>query len=303
MRSFFSVVTPSFNQASYVEGCIRSVLEQGVDDFEHIIFDGGSTDGSTEIFARYPHVQWTSEPDRGQAHALNKGFARARGDVICWLNTDDQYLPGTFEIVRRELSRPSVDVIYGDAEEVYFDGRPRRRREAKFPSREAMLRWWTKEVDILQPAVFFRRSVLQSVGPLREDLFIAMDLEFWWRVSERFPFHRVDAPLCVQQRQPESKTIKHALSIYEEKRLVFEPLLQAREPNRRLDHTLQRRRGLGRLFQGFAQSAGPAQRGRALGLMARSLAENPLLVVSASWLKALLFLLVAPKPGASGGQP
>jgi glycosyltransferase involved in cell wall biosynthesis len=187
-RPFFSVVTPSFNQASYVEGCIRSVLEQGVDDFEHIIFDGGSTDGSTEIFARYPHLQWTSEPDRGQAHALNKGFARARGDVICWLNTDDQYLPGTFEIVRRELSRPSVDVIYGDAEEVYFDGRPRRRREAKFPSREAMLRWWTKEVDILQPAVFFRRSVLQSVGPLREDLFIAMDLEFWWRVSERFPF-------------------------------------------------------------------------------------------------------------------
>ena len=287
---FFSVVTPSFNQGGWIDGCIQSVLAQGTSDFEHIVFDNCSTDNTAEILARYPHLRCTVEPDRGQADALNKGFAQARGEVICWLNADDQYLPGTFEIVRRELSKPDVDVIFGDAEELFFDGRPAGVRKAKFARREDFLIWWEKRVDLLQPAIFFKRAALERVGLLREDLHLIMDTEFWWRLSEHYRFHYVEAPLCLQQRQLESKTIKHVHRIYEEKARVFEPLLDAAQPERRLRNRLARRRAMGRRYLGLAQSAGRANLASARHLMRLSLRENPLLLLAPTWWKARIFL-------------
>lgn len=287
---FFSVVTPSWNQAQYIEGCIRSVLAQGVTDFEHIVLDNCSTDGTQEILARYPHLKWRSEPDKGQSQALNRAFAEARGEVICWLNADDAYLPGTFDVVRRELSQPGCDVIFGNAEEVYFDGRPAGIRRARFEQRRDILLWWEKRVDLLQPAVFFRRAILDRVGPLREDLHLIMDTEFWWRVSEHFPFHYVDRPLALQQRQPDSKTIKHAHRIYEEKARIFDPLLAALEPEHRHQHAHARRIGLGRRYLGLAQSAGKIDRPLALDLLRRSRQENPWLLLQPAWWRAFLFL-------------
>ena len=102
---FFSVVTPSFNQAKWIGGCIESVLAQGTDDFEHIIFDNCSSDDTAAVVARHPHVLWHREPDRGQSEALNKAMVLARGEVICWLNADDRYLPGAFEMVRQRPGR------------------------------------------------------------------------------------------------------------------------------------------------------------------------------------------------------
>ena len=287
---FFSVVTPSWNQAQYIEGCIRSVLEQGVEDFEHIVLDNCSTDGTQEILARYPHLKWRSEPDSGQSQALNRGFAEARGEVICWLNADDAYLPGTFATIRGEFAERGRDVIYGDAEEVYFDGRPAGVRRARFEDRRDILIWWEKRVDLLQPAVFFRRKVLERVGPLREDLHLIMDTELWWRISEHYAFHYVARPLALQQRQPDSKTIKHAHRIYEEKARIFDPILPAFEPQNARAHARARRIGLGRRYLGLAQSAGKTDRALGLELLSRSRRENRWIVLQPAWWRALMFL-------------
>ena len=288
---YFSVVTPSYNQAAWLEGCIESVLAQGTSDFEHIVFDNCSTDGSVEILQRYPHLKWTSERDRGHTNAINKALQAARGEVICWLNTDDQYLPGTFEIVRRELSKPGVDVIFGDAKEVFFDGRPSGIRKARFDRREDMLIWWEKRVDILQPSVFFKRAVIEKIGLLREDLPILIDPEFWWRMSEHYRFHYIPVPLSVQQRQPESKTIKNVRGIYEDKARVFGPLLAAAYPEKRLQHWFARRRGMGRRWLGLAQSAAATDRRFAWTLLGLALRESPLLSLTPKWWAALIFLV------------
>jgi len=116
-----SIVTPSFNQARYLEECLLSVKEQDYPDVEHIVVDGGSNDGSVEILREYAakpgwsHLHWSSESDRGQSDALNKGFQRAQGDVIGWLNSDDFYLENCFKYVEEAFqSKPRPDVVYGD---------------------------------------------------------------------------------------------------------------------------------------------------------------------------------------------
>lgn len=280
---FFSVVTPSWNQSDWLEGCIQSVLAQGAEDFEHIVFDNCSTDGTAEILARHPHLITRVEKDTGQSNALNKGFALARGEIICWLNTDDQYLPGTFEIVRREFAKPDVDVIFGDCEEDFCDGTPARIRKARFERREDFLVWWEKRTDLLQPAVFFRRRLLTECGPLREDLHLIMDTELWWRLSERHKFHRVDAALARQQRQPDSKTVKAVARIYEEKDRIFTPLLDAAEPHRIAANRRTRRKGMASRWLGLAQSSARTNADAARDFLARAREENPLLVLSPRW--------------------
>jgi glycosyltransferase involved in cell wall biosynthesis len=116
-----SIVTPSFNQARYLEECLLSVKEQDYPIVEHIVVDGGSNDGSVEILREYAakpgwsHLQWVSEVDRGQSDALNKGFQRAQGDVIGWLNSDDYYLKNCFKYVADAFqNEPRADVVYGD---------------------------------------------------------------------------------------------------------------------------------------------------------------------------------------------
>ena len=217
---------------------------------------------------------------------MNKGFQRAQGEIICWLNADDQYLPGAFSTIQRAFERPEVAVVYGDCEEDFCDGKQPRLRKARWTRREDLLVWWEKRTDLLQPAVFFRRSVLDQVGPLREDLYVVMDTEFWWRLSQQHEFVSVGVPLARQQRQPESKTIKHMPRIYEEKAKVFGPLLDAAEPGRRALNAARRRRGMGRRWLGLAQSAAKADPGAARDFLRRARGENPFLVFSARWWRA-----------------
>ena len=294
---FFSVVTPSWNQGEWIEGCIQSVLAQGAADFEHIVFDNCSTDSTESVLARHPHLITRVEKDSGQSNALNKAFALARGEIICWLNADDQYLPGAFDIVRREFAKPGVDVIFGDCEEDFCDGNPPRIRRARFEHREDVLIWWEKRTDILQPAVFFRRSLLKEVGPLREDLHLIMDTELWWRMSEHHRFHHVDAALARQQRQPDSKTVKTVARIYEEKDRVFTPLLDDAEPNRITANRRARRDGMARRWLGLGQSALTKHRGIAKDFLLRAFRENRFVVAWPSWWKAWL-LAVWPIVGA-----
>jgi glycosyltransferase involved in cell wall biosynthesis len=197
-----SIVTPSYNQARFIEDTLRSVVSQAYPRTEHIVVDGGSTDGSVDIIRRYaPHLRsWVSEPDRGQSHAINKGLAQAQGEILTWLNSDDTYLPGALDEVGRFFAgHPDVDLVYGDYVYTDVDGRPMRRRHVFDTIGYESLLYH----DYLgQPAVFFRRSLFEKVGPLDESLHYCMDWDLFlrmWRVGR--PRHvAIAAAHLVQQR-------------------------------------------------------------------------------------------------------
>jgi glycosyltransferase involved in cell wall biosynthesis len=186
-----SIVTPSFNQADFLEETIRSVLGQDYPALEYLIVDGGSTDGSLEIIQRYAGqlAWWVSEPDQGQTDAINKGFARARGDILAWLNSDDTYLPGAIgEVVDYFQSHPEAGMVYGDANLVDEDGQV----IGRFPAAQTDYRRLRRGyVHIPQQAAFFRASLWRQVGPLDPSFYFAMDYDLWVRLARLAPLHSV----------------------------------------------------------------------------------------------------------------
>ncbi len=179
-----TIVTPSFNQAPFLEQTIRSVLDQDHPDLEYIVVDGGSTDGSPEIIRRYAGrlAWWVSEPDRGQTDAINKGFARATGAVLAWLNSDDTYKPGAIREAAAYLDgHPEVGMVYGDADFIDAGGQAIGRFNARRTDYDRLLRG---AVYIPQQAAFFRRSLWEQVGPLDPDFYFAMDYDLWVRIAK-----------------------------------------------------------------------------------------------------------------------
>ena len=182
-----SVVTPSYNQGRFLEETIRSVLLQGYPDFEYFIIDGGSADESLEIIRRYEPwlTYWTSEPDRGQSDAINKGWARATGDVVAYLNSDDCYLTGAVaKVAQRFFEDPNLGMVYGTALIVDEFGELLREWQAQPFDLKAMLAIGNM---VPQPAAFFSKSVLHTLGYLNENWHLIMDYEFCTRVGTRFP--------------------------------------------------------------------------------------------------------------------
>ncbi len=188
-----TIVTPSFNQARFIEETICSVLEQDYPRIEYILVDGGSTDGSLEVIRRYADrlAWWASEPDRGQTDAINKGFAHAHGEILAWLNSDDTYLPGAIaEAVDSLQANPKAGMVYGDANLVDESGAV----IGKFPARQTDYRRLRQGyVHIPQQASFFRASLWQRVGPLDPTFYFAMDYDLWVRLARL-------APLCYYPR-------------------------------------------------------------------------------------------------------
>lgn len=182
-----SIVTPSFNQAAFLEQAIRSVLEQSYPHIEYIVVDGGSTDGSREIIEKYADrlAWWVSEKDGGQTEAINKGFARARGEVLAWINSDDTYQPGAIrEAVEFLRLNPQVGLVYGDAN--YIDERGR--VIGRFPAAQTDYRRLRQGyVHIPQQAAFFRADLWRKVGPLDESFYFAMDYDLWVRLAREAP--------------------------------------------------------------------------------------------------------------------
>ena len=202
-----SIVTPSFNQAPYLEATIRSVLEQDYPDIEYIIVDGGSSDGSVDIIRRYADrlAWWVSEADKGQTDALNKGFARARGEILAWLNSDDTYQPGAVAEAAAFLqSRPEVGLVYGDANFIDENGK----LIGRFPAAQTDYRRLRRGyVHIPQQAAFFRAELWRKVAPLDPSFYFAMDYDLWVRIAALAPIHYVPRTWANFRLHTQGKTI------------------------------------------------------------------------------------------------
>ncbi len=179
-----SIVTPSYNQAPFLEQTICSVLDQGYPNLEYFIMDGGSTDGSVEIIRKYARyfTYWVSEKDRGHSHAINKGFQRASGNILAFINSDDYYLPGAFRYVAQEYLHQPFDLLAGTCHYVDVDGNLMQVVK-RYPSclMDFMDIPRAKHVFLTQPEVFLNRKVFEKIGGFREDIKYAIDREYWIR--------------------------------------------------------------------------------------------------------------------------
>ncbi|MDH5339633.1 MAG: glycosyltransferase [Rubrivivax sp.] len=178
-----SIVTCSYEQGRFLDATLRSVLNQDYPDLEYIVMDGGSRDGSADVIRQHADrlSYWVSEPDGGQSDALSRGFARATGDIMGWLCSDDLLLPGALMSVGRFFARhPEVNVVYGDAVWIDEHGRPIRAKKEMGFNRFVFL---FDHNYLPQPSVFWRRSVYERVGGLDRNFDLAMDSDLWERLS------------------------------------------------------------------------------------------------------------------------
>jgi len=210
MNSFpkITLVTPSYNQGRFLEKTILSVLEQGYPNLEYIVIDGGSTDNSIEIVRRYENQlgHWVSEKDRGQAHAINKGFERASGDIFGWLNSDDYLEAGALHAVAEHaLTFRKAGAFVGGGRIVNDEGRESYYKEPRELTFDGFCQWLDGG-DFMQPSCFFRRSAWEAAGPLDESIHIALDVDLWLRMVKQVDFQRLDKLLSTSLSHQNAKT-------------------------------------------------------------------------------------------------
>lgn len=249
-----TIVTPSFNQGRYLESTIRSVLEQDYPRIEYIIIDGGSTDESVTVIQKYSDrlAYWESQPDNGQAQAVNKGFERSGGEVLSWLNSDDLLAPGVVTRAVQILhNQPEIDVVYGRLARIDDDGGivptpvlPKDRIEF---SREHVI----GECVVNQPGAFWRRRIFDRIGLLDERLVYSLDYEYWIRMAlAGAKFKRIDDVVAFFRLSTGSKTVGQTAA-------------QAVEQFRTLGEILEQPDLAGRLEMAAEQLQRKARRARA----------------------------------------
>lgn len=210
-----SIVTPSFNQARYLEETIRSVLGQDYPNLEYLIVDGASTDGSQEIIRKYARrlAWWVSERDSGQADAINKGLSRATGAILAWLNSDDMYLPGTISAaVKAFQENPQAVLVYGNMLAVDEHGETINLLRYRQLGLEDLLCFQI----IGQPAVFFRRTALERAGRLDPTYHFLLDHHLWLRIAIQGNFLHVDETWAAARFHPEAKNRARAAEFGQE---------------------------------------------------------------------------------------
>ncbi|MFZ4115974.1 MAG: glycosyltransferase family 2 protein [Chthoniobacterales bacterium] len=289
MKPFFSIITPSFNQGKYITACLDSIKAQTDESYEHIIVDNCSTDETREILAEYAQgsrVRLLIEPDHGQSEAVNKGFRMAQGEIMCWLNSDDAYLPETLTKVRQAFVDPNRHVIFGEVRQISYTGEAPTSTRSRFQDRRDLIRWWSSRAQLHQPAIFFRRTVREKVGFLNEELHYAMDYDYWWRMSAEYDFHHVPEELAIQHRQPDSKTMKAWYRVLLEREKVFSPFYSLMEEKKSaLDK--ERSQSLAAHFLLQAYAAVEKDRSTAWFYFQKALLQSPLLVLRPSSLGLL----------------
>jgi len=221
-----SIITPSYNHAQYLEQTLQSVLNQQYPDIEYIVIDGKSTDASIEILQKYTDKlsYWESEEDTGQSQAINKGLRRATGDILTWINSDDQLLPGTLMKVAAIFEQnPDVSVVHGNTQLIEANKKPIIQGAPVKDLEEHYL----AGMAFPQPSSFFRREGLESVGLLNEQLHFGMDYDLFVRMAMQFNFLRVDALFSKYLLHPKSKSTQSSKAFAKEWSWVFSKVLRS----------------------------------------------------------------------------
>jgi glycosyltransferase involved in cell wall biosynthesis len=208
VRPALSIITPSYNQAAFLERTLRSVLDQGYENLEYIVVDGGSTDGSVEILKRYSDqlAWWVSEPDAGQTDALNKGLRDATGDIVAYINSDDYYLPGALDAAVEALRRSDALWVVGAARYVDKDDNPKTLWRPHLPTTGR--HWWLLDPwGVPQAATFWRREAFERFGLFREDMHYVFDTEYGLRLAFAGELPElIDRELAVRVEHEEAKS-------------------------------------------------------------------------------------------------
>lgn len=200
-----SIVTPSFNKGTFIEETILSVCNQTYENIEYIVIDAVSTDETLSILKKYGNnLKWISEPDRGQSDAINKGWRMAKGDIIAYLNADDTYLPEAVSIAVQYFSEnPDVWMVYGDGFTTDEHGNNKVEGHCgEFNLKDLI----TGQDTILQPSVFLRREIFDTIGDMDIHLQLAMDLDYWIRIGLVYKIGYVQKPLSIAKIYPDAKS-------------------------------------------------------------------------------------------------
>lgn len=233
-----SIITPSYNQAAFLEDTLRTILLQDGVEFECLVIDGASTDGSQAVIEGYADrlSWWVSEPDRGQAEAINKGFQRARGEFVAWLNSDDLYLPGAIQTAVTALQKnPALGMVFGDALTIDETGHPLNRLSFGEWGLIDLLKFRV----ICQPAVFMRRSILDQAGFLDLSYHLMLDHHLWIRMARLASIQHIPQMLAAARQHAGAKNVRQASDFSQEIQRILdwietEPdLASALEHNRR----------------------------------------------------------------------
>lgn len=203
-----SVITPSYNQAVFIDSSIRSVINQKYDNVEYIVVDGGSTDGSVDIIYSYKDKinVIIVETDNGQSEAINKGFQIATGDIVCWVNSDDLLLPNALQKVANYFTQfPDCFWLAGNCRFTDFFLKMHWHYQVKTLDPVDYLLFGEGNF-LAQPSVFFKRDLLHKAGELKTDLHYAMDLDLWLRFLSIAPLHTLNEDLSINRQYDTTKT-------------------------------------------------------------------------------------------------
>lgn len=213
MNLRFSVVIPSYRQGHFIQRTIDSILSQAV-SFDLLVIDGGSQDETLNILSSYDsRIRWISEPDKGQADAVNKGISISTGEIIAWLNSDDIYFPRALEKVEAVFARyPDVQVVYGNAD--WIDEHDNTLKS--FPAEPWRYQRLKETCFLCQPAVFFRRSLVEKYGGLDQTLQYCMDYELWLRYGQHVDFYYLPEKLAGSRMYSSNKTVGQTLAAHAE---------------------------------------------------------------------------------------